>query len=163
MTQYFNLPVIPTALGYDPRLQLLHEEDATEALFDAIGTEGKGIYNIAADGVAYLSQAIRLLGRPTVPLVLPAAQTTAELLRRVGVVDFPTDQLRLILFGRVVDTRRAKVALGFAPRFTTVDCITDFRDHRIAAEAPAPGAHASWERELFEYLKQRGTSERERV
>ena len=29
---YFALPVLPTVLGFDPRLQFLHEEDALEAL-----------------------------------------------------------------------------------------------------------------------------------
>src|SRR5918992_4457135 len=33
---YLSLPVVPTALGFDPRLQFLHEEDAVEALFKAI-------------------------------------------------------------------------------------------------------------------------------
>lgn len=28
MTDYFGLPVIPTVLGFDPRLQFLHEDDA---------------------------------------------------------------------------------------------------------------------------------------
>ena len=27
ITSYFRLPVIPTVLGFDPRLQFLHEED----------------------------------------------------------------------------------------------------------------------------------------
>src|SRR5438132_1560411 len=30
---YFGLPVVPTVLGFDPRLQFLHEEEAVEALY----------------------------------------------------------------------------------------------------------------------------------
>ena len=85
----------------------------------------------------------------------PAAQTAANLLRRFGVVDFPTDQLKLLLFGRVVSTRRAKENLGFAPAFTTAETLRDFRDRRQHDVLPEPNLRPTWERELFEYLKQR--------
>ncbi|HEU4480947.1 MAG TPA: NAD-dependent epimerase/dehydratase family protein [Actinomycetota bacterium] len=163
ITDYLSLPVVPTALGYDPRLQFLHEVDATEALYQTVMQDTRGIFNIAGDGVVFLSQAVRLMDRPALPLLLPAAQTAAGLLRRFGLVDFPTDQLKLILFGRVVNTQRAKAAFGFSPNFSTLDTLKDFRDHRIHDQVPEPSAHPTWERELFEYLKQRATNDREKV
>lgn len=155
MTDYLSLPVMPSALGFDPRLQFLHEQDAVEALYTALKSEATGIYNIAADGVVYLSQAIRLLGRLELPILLPAAQTAAGLLRRFGVIDFPTDQLKLMLFGRVIDTRRAKETLGFSPVYSTRETLHDFRDRRDGDILVEPNLRPTWERELFEYLKQR--------
>ena len=155
MTDYLSLPVMPSALGFDPRLQFLHEQDAVEALYTALKSDATGIYNIAADGVVYLSQAIRLLGRLELPILLPAAQTAAGLLRRFGVIDFPTDQLKLMLFGRVIDTRRAKETLGFTPVYSTRETLDDFRDRRDGDILPEPNMRPTWERELFEYLKQR--------
>jgi UDP-glucose 4-epimerase len=163
MTDYLSLKAVPTAIGFDPRLQLLHEEDAVEALRLSILGDATGIYNIAGDGVVFLSQAIRLMGRVPLPLLLPAAQITAGLLRQFGLIDFPTDQLKLILFGRVIDTKRARDSLGFEPRFSTLDAIKDLKAHRSSEIAPEPSAHPTWERELFEYLKQRATSDREKV
>ena len=32
ITSYFRLPVIPTVLGFDPRLQFLHERDLMRVL-----------------------------------------------------------------------------------------------------------------------------------
>ena len=32
ITSYFRLPVIPTVLGFDPRLQFLHEHDLLDVL-----------------------------------------------------------------------------------------------------------------------------------
>ena len=32
LTSYFSLPVVPTVLGYDPRLQFVHEDDGLEVL-----------------------------------------------------------------------------------------------------------------------------------
>jgi UDP-glucose 4-epimerase len=155
MSDYFSLPLIPTALGFDPRLQLLHEEDAVQALYRTVMSDCKGIFNIASDGVVYLSQAIRLLGRVPLPLLLPAAQTAAALLRRFGILDFPQDQLQLILFGRVVDTRRAREAFGFSPAYTTEACIRDFKAHNSEDHAPVRSSYPAWERELFDYLRER--------
>jgi UDP-glucose 4-epimerase len=155
--------VLPTALGYDPRLQFIHEEDAVDAFVRAMKADCRGIYNVAADGVVYLSQTIRLLGRLQAPILLPAAEVVAGLLKRFNVVDFPTDQLKLLLFGRVVDTARAKDAFGFAPRFSTFDALVDFRDNRSTELTPGPGQRPSWERELFEYLKSKAQAEKETV
>ncbi len=152
---YLSLPVVPTAFGYDPRLQLLHEQDAVRALVDVTLGDVTGIFNVAGDGVLYLSQAIRRLGRVQLPLLLPAAQPVAVLLRELDLVDFPIDQLRFIMYGRVLDTRRAKQAWGFAPRFTTEQALADFRDHRTGGEPVMDDEHPSWERELFEYLWRR--------
>lgn len=163
MTNYLSLPVIPTALGFDPRLQFLHEEDAVEALRAAVMGDVTGIFNVASEGIVYLSQAIRILRRPFVPLVLPAAQTTAEILKQAGVVDFPTDQLKLILFGRVVSTRRIREGLGFVPRYTSLDALKDFKLHRAGDQTPEPQAHPTWERELYEYLKHKTTGDRGKV
>ena len=163
ITSYLSLPVIPTALGFDPRLQLLHEEDAVEALFQALVTDCRGIFNVAGDGVVYLSKALRILGRLQLPLPLPAAQMTADVLRRFGLVDFPMDQLKMILFGRVVSTERAKGAFGFAPRYSTEDALRDFRDLRIDNNGEHLTARPTWERDLLDYLRQRANQDKETV
>ena len=66
---YFRLPVIPKVLGFNPRLQFLHEQDALDVLEHATIREETGTYNVAgtisavvtiATGVAGLA----LLGVP---------------------------------------------------------------------------------------------------
>ena len=163
ITEYLSLPAIPHAVGFDPRLQLLHEEDAIEALFTVAMTDCRGIFNIAADGVLYLSKAIRILGRLPLPLPLPAAQTTAGMLRRLGLIDFPTDQLKLILYGRALSTRRAQETFGFSPRYTTEQSLVDFRDRRVADFVVEPSGLPTWEKEVLEYLKRKSDTERETV
>jgi UDP-glucose 4-epimerase len=155
MTDYLSLPVVPSALGFDPRLQLLHEADAVEALAAGALNDVRGIFNVAGDGVVYLSKAIRLLGRVEMPLLLPVARSTAAVLRRFRVVDFPADQLKVIIYGRVVSTERARRSLGFHPRWTTEDALLDFRDHRRPDAPPPASSHPAWERELFDYLRAR--------
>jgi hypothetical protein len=59
----------------------------------------------------------------------------------------------LILYGRVVDTVRAKEAFGFAPRYTTESALKDFRDRHHGELEPTPSVRPNWEKELFEYLR----------
>src|SRR6186997_1546379 len=68
MTDYFSLPVVPTVLGFDARLQFVHEDDALEAMRLATVGTTDGIVNVAGDGVLLLSQAARMAGRPTLPI-----------------------------------------------------------------------------------------------
>ena len=73
ITDYFNLPVIPVPLGYDARMQFVHEDDAIDALALAGTGDATGIVNLAGDGVVTVLQAAALVGRPVLPLPLPAA------------------------------------------------------------------------------------------
>src|SRR6266487_852040 len=69
LTRFFSLPFVPSPIGYDPRLQFIHEEDAEEVLYRATRRDHDGIFNVAADGVVLLSQAIRICGM--LPLKVP--------------------------------------------------------------------------------------------
>jgi len=160
MTDYLSFPVIPTSLGFDPRLQFLHEEDAVEALHLALTSDVSGIYNIAAEGVVYLSQAARLLGKPQLPLLPFTAQFAAGVLRRVGVVDFPTDQLKLLLYGRVLGIRRAREGLGFSPRHTSKQTLLDFRDHRSVEDVLGEPSRPAWERDMRRLASDRASEEK---
>ena len=132
MTRYFALPAVPTVLGFDPRLQFLHEEDALAVLERATTHDLPGVYNVAADGVLMLSQAIRRAGRVQVPLPSPAAGPVARFLRGARIVDYSPEHMFFLHFGRVVDTTRLKERFGFAPRWTTVQAFDDFvRGHAL--------------------------------
>lgn len=50
LSRYFALPVVPTVLGYDARIQLLHEEDGLAVLERAATHELPGVFNVAAHG-----------------------------------------------------------------------------------------------------------------
>jgi UDP-glucose 4-epimerase len=131
LAEYFGLPVLPTVLGYDPRLQFVHEDDVNEVLVVAStearrGTYNNGTFNIAGDGVLLLSQTARRLGKPTVPVLLPAVTWLGRMLRTAGVTDFSAEQIRLLTHGRVVDTRQMRETLGFVPAYSTAETFYDF-------------------------------------
>ncbi len=119
LTRYFQLPVLPTALGFDPRLQLVHELDAIEVLRLAATTDRPGTFNVAGDGVLLLSQAIRRAGKLAVPVPLPAVAAVGRAIRRSGVVDFSPEQTQFLHFGRVVSNQRLKDEFGYQPSYDT--------------------------------------------
>jgi UDP-glucose 4-epimerase len=126
LTSYFTLPVVPTVLGFDPRLQFVHERDGLEVLWRSTVGDHGGTFNVAAEGVVTLSQAIRRAGRPSIPLPPPAAPWIGQVLRRMGVADFSPEQIRFLTYGRVVDTTRLREILDFQPHYSTREAFDDF-------------------------------------
>src|ERR1700704_1015169 len=68
LSRYLAGPVVPSVLGHDARLQLLHEQDALGALARGTIAGGAGTFNIGAPGIIMMSPAIRRSGRVTVPV-----------------------------------------------------------------------------------------------
>jgi UDP-glucose 4-epimerase len=163
LTRYFSLPVVPTAMGYDPRLQFVHEDDAVEILRRAVREDHPGIYNVAADGVVLLSQALRLMGRPSVPVILPLVAPIATAVRRLGVVDFATDQLRYLVYGRVADNARMKERFGYEPAFTSKAALLDFARGRRMRRLVSERQLADWERDLYAFLRRKNQERFERT
>jgi UDP-glucose 4-epimerase len=126
LTRYFALPVVPTVLGYDARVQLLHSEDALAVLERATVHELPGVYNVGGDGVLLLSQAIRRAGRLNLPVPSGAVPTVGRFFRSARLVDFSPDQMRFLNWGRVVDTTKLKHDFGFTPRWTTRQAFDDY-------------------------------------
>ncbi len=126
LTRYFALPVVPTALGYDPRIQVLHEADAVEATRRAATSDLPGVFNVAGEGVLLLSQAARRAGRVAVPVPRPAVSLVSRMVRSRGLVDFSADQMEFLNFGRVVDITKLKEQFGYTPAFTTAQAFDAF-------------------------------------
>jgi UDP-glucose 4-epimerase len=126
MTGYFRLPVIPRVLGFDPRLQFLHEDDLLRVLRHAAVTGIPGTFNVAGDGLLTLSQAVRRLGKPSVSMPGFAVSRLGATMRQARVSDFSPEQLGFLTYGRGVDTTRMRTELGFEPAFTTAEAFADF-------------------------------------
>ncbi|MCD0485263.1 NAD-dependent epimerase/dehydratase family protein [Streptacidiphilus sp. ASG 303] len=151
LNEYFSLPVLPTVLGYDPRMQFVHEDDAVEVLRLAAleprrGTTNSGTFNVAGEGVLLLSQCARRLARPTVPLLLPAISWVAGLIRQTRVADFSPEQIRLLTHGRVVDVRHLHETFGYTPVRSTAEAFADFAAAAAAGLLPTERLAAATDR-----------------
>ncbi|WP_255583669.1 NAD-dependent epimerase/dehydratase family protein [Dietzia sp. ANT_WB102] len=115
--------VAPVLAGYDPRIQLLHPQDALDALLHATTGAAPGTYNIAADGVLTLTQAIRRAGHIPLPVMPAAFRLAARLLSSQGLRDIGPSQLRYLRYGRTMDTTRMRTEFGFTPRYTSEEAL----------------------------------------
>jgi len=127
LAQYFGLPVVPRVVGFDARLQLLHEDDLMRAMRHATLAGVHGTFNVAGDGILMLSQALRRLGKPAVPMPAFAANQLGSFVRQSRVADFSPEQMAYLTYGRGVDTSRMRNVLGFEPEHTTATAFDDMR------------------------------------
>ena len=127
-SRMFSLPVVPMVLGFDPRTQFVHEDDIVHALEHAAIHRVPGVYNVAADGVLALSEAIGLLGKRPAPVLPPwGTGLLSGPLRSVG-VRIPDEMLNQLRFGRGVDNRRYK-ASGFEYGYTSRETVVALAEH----------------------------------
>jgi UDP-glucose 4-epimerase len=117
ISRYLTLPVVPTLLGFDPRLQFTDERDAVSVLEYALDHPVEGTFNVAGDGVMYLSRILRLGRRIPQPFPGRSFDTVIRTLSRAD-LHVPDHVTGLLKHGRVVDTTRMHDVLGFAPRHT---------------------------------------------
>ena len=127
VTRYLSLPVVPTFVGFDPRLQFIHQDDGIDALVASIKNPLRGAVNVAAPGTIGLTKMVRRAGKlsaPIAPPLFPAASTVG---RRLGVFgSLSPDFRRLLRYGRAVDTRRLVEEVGFQPRFDAAAAVEDY-------------------------------------
>jgi UDP-glucose 4-epimerase len=152
--RYLSLPVVPTFAGFDPRLQLLHEEDAAESIVRAVLDDHPGVFNVAADGVVLLSQAIAIMGGSSAPVLPPYGRWMGRLaLRALTGVNLPAHLADVIAYGSVMDCARLEAAFGWKPAYSSravMDALARGKDLEVI-EAPSPPQ----EYELQVYLQRR--------
>ncbi len=143
LTDYFSLPVVPTVLGFDGRLQFVHEDD---------GRRGPPARHDGPDDRHRQRRRRRrpdaVAGRAGSPAgrrcpVPPALSGVANtLFRRTGLTDFSPDQIRFLSYGRGLDTTRMRCDLGLEPRVHDPGGLRRLRPRTPAARTPLAGRRA---------------------
>ena len=144
-SNYLRLARPMTLAGFDPMVQLIHEEDACRAIIAALKPGSRGVYNIVGPGEVPLSLVHKELGRQPIPVPHLFARPLLSALFQWRMASFPSAELDHIQFLCTVDGSRAEKDLGFRPAFTLRETIRSVlgevpaRIHKRAEpEAPAP-------------------------
>ena len=132
MTSYFSLPIIPTVMGYDARLQFIHEDDCLSIMRQLAIEPRPGIVNAAGHGIMMLSQAVRRVGRPQLPILEPMFASVTRAIGRSRATDVTREQVRFLTFGRVLDTTRLESDYGIHPEFTTLEAFESFAQAKLS-------------------------------
>ena len=115
-SRYLMLDTIPTILGFDPLLQLLHASDLIAAIVKSLSARVRGIFNLAGVDVAPLSRIIKALDRKTLPLpetIFRLVVATSFLSRQST---FPLGEIEHLKYSCIIDDTRARLELGFRPK-----------------------------------------------
>jgi UDP-glucose 4-epimerase len=117
-SNYLRLARIPKLIGFDPMIQIIHEQDMVEALVLAMQRGVAGIFNIAGPSAAPLSRMISELGKKSLPVPHPLAKAIMAKLWQFKLSDFPAPEVDYARFICTVDGSRAERVMGFKARFS---------------------------------------------
>jgi UDP-glucose 4-epimerase len=128
-SNYLRLKRPPVLMGFDPLVQLIHEEDAVHALLQALRPGVRGVFNVVGLGEALLSRILSILGRRPIPLPAPLVRGTLERAFRLRMTNFPAPEIRHIQYNCVVDGSLARRVLGFEPQYGLIETIRSVLGH----------------------------------
>lgn len=116
-SNYLRLQVVPRLAGFDPMVQVVHQDDVVNAVLLALKPGVRGIFNIAGPPPVALSRALGILGRAVMPVPYTLARAGVERLWRWRLTSFPAPELDFIRYVCMVDDSRARAQLGYRPTF----------------------------------------------
>ena len=150
LAKYLSLPIVPTFAGFDPRLQLLHEEDAAEAIVRSVIGDHPGVFNVAGSGVVLVSQAIAIMGGRPAPVLVPYGRWMARFgLRALTGVFLPGHLADVLTFGSVADCTRLAEEFGWSPAYSTRAVMDSFARGKEAEVIEAPSPPQEYELQIF--------------
>ncbi|WP_370937743.1 NAD-dependent epimerase/dehydratase family protein [Amycolatopsis sp. cg13] len=115
----------PIPLWRGLRLQAVHTDDVAEAFRLALEQRAVGPFNLAADDVLDASAFAHAVGGTRVPVPKAAARTVARAVWLAGLQPLHPGWLELADRAALVDTSRARLVLGWTPRYSSADTVED--------------------------------------
>jgi UDP-glucose 4-epimerase len=117
IARYLRLDPTPRMMGYDPMMQLVHEEDAVQAIRLALAPGQRGVFNIAGPSPLPLQRILKRLGRESIPVPHVVARPILSRLHGLGKTGARATYIDYLRFVCMVDDTRAREVLGYAPRY----------------------------------------------
>ncbi len=153
LSRALDLPMVPSILGFDPRLQFVHEEDVVRSLRFAMDHRLQGAYNVAGDGVLPWSEVVAIAGKRRWPLPPVSTAEAARFFGQVGAFRLTPELLDLLRYGRGVDNRRLKEA-GFAYRYDSAGALTSHVEAaRLRRSVGRAGAGYRYQQDVEDFFR----------
>jgi UDP-glucose 4-epimerase len=137
-SNYLRLEHPMTVLGFDPMVQLIHEEDACRAIALALRPGIRGVYNVTGPGEVPLSAALRELGREPIPVPHFLARSLVRKLYEARLSSFPPGEVDYIQYLCAVDGSRFVRDTGWSPRYSMRETLRSVLTPRAEAAAVPP-------------------------
>ncbi len=161
MNRFLKMRPPLTLLGFDPMLQIVHEDDVVEALVYALDVDYSGPCNVAAEDPMPLSRILRLAGRVQARLFHRFAYKWYTLLESTQFnlpmqIPIEWDYLR---YRCVADLRRMEQELSFTPAFRAEEALRMLaegnKENGFGEEAGSPSYDIDGLRETLRIRQQK--------
>jgi UDP-glucose 4-epimerase len=129
-TRIFDHRVVPTLMGYDPLVQMLHPDDALTAFLAAVEACPGGAFNIVPRRPIPLVTALHLASKIPVFVPHPVAYAASDLLWSTGLAEAPGGFVDYVRYPIVADGEKARKVLGFDPRHSSRDALQAYLRYR---------------------------------
>lgn len=127
ISRAFSKPLLIALSGFDPHLQLLHEEDLTQTMIYSIQHDVSGLYNIAGNDVIRWSEMGRILKRKVLKLPPAILIRITEATWRLRLQsESPGAGLLFIQYPWSVSTEKIQRELGIRFQFSARDTLLAF-------------------------------------
>jgi len=112
-SNYLRQAVVPTLMGYDPMVQVIHQDDVIRALALSLQLGASGVFNLAGPPPASVSRIIELAGRSRLPVPQFMFRAALKRMWKVRATSFPDPELDFIRYVCMVDDSRARKDLNY--------------------------------------------------
>lgn len=129
-TRLLERPRYLAPWGYEPVLQLVHEDDATRAIWRLVKQQRVGVFNVAGDGYVTLTQVARLFGRRVVRIPVLLLRLLVWLAWRLGRSDVPPGFVDYLLHPWLINPTKMKADAMFVFRYDTTRALLDWVEAR---------------------------------
>ena len=123
----FKPPVMIGVVGFDPKMQFVHEYDLIQLIETFLTQKKAGVFNVAGEGELRYSEVAKLVGKKLLRLpdrLLKFLMHMSWALHLQN--DSPASGLEFVKYPPVVSTERLKKEIGFGFRYSSKEALSSF-------------------------------------
>jgi len=132
-SNYLRQSIIPTVMGFDPMMQLIHEEDVVQGIHRALIPGLRGVFNLSGPGTAPLRQVLKVAGKTALPVPLPIMNAGLRLAWRMRLSSYTPPEIQRLRYICTVDDSLARDVLRFDPKYSLEETLEYLSELRLAS------------------------------
>jgi UDP-glucose 4-epimerase len=125
-TRILSSLFVPVIAGFNPPLQLIHQQDAVRAFKMFCDTDYPGVFNITGRGYMPFLAAVRLMGNVPVPIPEPAFHLLAGSLYTFYLSSMPLQMGPFLKYSFLASGEKARRVAGYSATYSFTEVLEDF-------------------------------------
>jgi len=121
-----NMKRVPTLMGFNPMLQILHEDDVAEAIHCALKARARGLYNVTGNSSIPIHRLIAEMNLQSYSVPHPLLYPADAVLFKLGFSPLTPGEFEFLQYNCVVSGERIRKELGYKPVRTLRETLRHF-------------------------------------